>query len=325
MQKLCYLATIAVLANFLSLSASAQDAPATVPASFYGTYNLTFQEINPGSPYTSGQQVTMVLRSDNSMCIEDTILTSPIFRNGNTVEGIWVNEAANVEIAVSNLQSAFNEVNVLGKNQAPFYGQLTGSKTSDSEECSGSTATPIVTADMNAIFELAESRLPALFPPGSATLFQDQYVYRFYANTGIYLAFLGDSVLLLGGSFGNQIVNVGNTSFVLSELNKLPAAGSGVDSSDLWNLSITGNIAVLGITQSFSGLTLAGVPAPDLENVQEINEQVQTTLADVASNIGTISIDVLTNAASERSFRVQFSATANGIAVSYDLTYLYTR
>lgn len=178
---------------------------------------------------------------------------------------------------------------------------------------------------MNAIFELAESRLPALFPPGSATLFQDQYVYRFYANTGIYLAFSGDSVLLLGGSFGNQIVNVGNTSFVLSELNKLPAAGGGVDSSDLWNLSITGNIAVLGITQSFSGLTLAGVPAPDLENVQEINEQVQTTLADVASNIGTISIDVLTNSASERSFRVQFSATANGIAVSYDLTYLYTK
>lgn len=106
MQKLSYLATIAILANFLSLSASAQDAPATVPASFYGTYNLTFQEINPGSPYTSGQQITMVLRSDNSMCIEDTILTSPIFRNGNTVEGIWVNEAANVEIAVSNLQSA---------------------------------------------------------------------------------------------------------------------------------------------------------------------------------------------------------------------------
>lgn len=325
MQKFCYLTIIAMLANFLSLSASAQDAPATVPASLLGTYSLTFQEMNSGSPFSSGQQVTMVLRSDNSMCIADSILTSPIFRNGNTVEGIWVNEAANIEITVSNLQSAFNEVNVLGKNLTPFYGQFTGSKTSESQDCSGSTAVPTATADMNAIFELAESRLPALFPPGSATLFQDQYVYRFYANTGIYLAFSGDSVLLLGGSFGNEIVNVGNTSFVLSELNKIPAPGGGIEGVELWNLSITGNVVVLGITQSFSNLSLEGVPAPDLENVQEINEQVQTTLADVASSIGQISIDVLTNTASERSFRVQFSATANGISVSYDLTYLYTK
>lgn len=321
-------------ALFLSSFATAQtESPATVPDSFVGTYTLTYDLINNGGPFAANQEVTLVLGADNTLCIDGQSLSNPVFRGGNQVEAIWKDEANGFELAVSNFTGEFNEVNVTGPNFSPFYGQLSGSKTSDSKACGDSSngsggTTPEVTAEMNAVFAAAESKLAAIFPPGQQTQFQDQYVYRFYPSTGVYLAFADGGVYLLGGQFGGAIVSVGSTQFVLNELNNLPDPGvdTGAGGVDLWTLAISGTFDTnLVQNLAFSGITLTDVPAPDLSNTDEINEEINTTLAGVATGISSISITVVENSANRRAFDVSFSATAQGLLVSYNLRYDYTR
>jgi len=279
--------------------------------------------------------VTLVLGADNSLCINGQTLNNPVFRNGNQVEAIWKDETNGFEVAVSNFTGSFNEVNVTGANFSPFYGQLGGSKTSDSTTCgagsgngSGGAGTPEVTANMNAIFAAAESKLPAIFSPGQQTQFQDQYVYRFYPNTGVYLAFADGSVFLLGGEFGQAVVNAGSIQFVLDTLESYPASGTGAGdgSVEVWDLTISGTFDTSLIQNlNFSGITLNGVPAPDLSNTEAINQEIVSTLAGQASGISSISITVVEDSANRRTFDVSFSATTQAGSVSYDLRYDYTR
>ncbi len=310
-------------------NAVAQNTAATVPASFQGTYTTTYDLINNGGPFAQGEEVVFVLGADNSLCINGLTLTDPVHVNGNAVEAIWTDSANNISYAISNFTSTFNEVNVSGPNFSPFYGQLSGSKASDSTDCSGGSSTtttaPEVTAEMTTVFELAESRLGQLFPAGAVTQTLDQYIYRFYESTGIYLAFADGNVLLLGGEFGDAIVNVGTISFVTSELQNFPVVGSG--SADTWNLNISGTFNTAFVQNlAFGGINIAGIPAPDLNNVDAVNQEIVNSLAGVASGISSISFTVIENSASRRAFDVSFSATVSGIGnVTYNLRYDYTR
>ncbi|MCG8412763.1 MAG: hypothetical protein MI746_00975, partial [Pseudomonadales bacterium] len=163
------------------------ESPATIPASFAGTYDLTYTEFNAGGPFVNGSAVSLVINSDGTLCINDLTLSNPVLQNGNPAEAIWKDESAGFNYAVSNLQSSFNEVNV-GTSDNMFLGQLSGSKTSDSVAC-GVSGPVEVTDAMNAVFDLAEVKVPEYFPGGAITLFFENYVYRFYPQTGIYLAF----------------------------------------------------------------------------------------------------------------------------------------
>jgi hypothetical protein len=318
---------LGLVALLFATSASAQNTAATVPDSFLGTYTATYELINNGGPFSQGEEVTFVLGANNTLCINGQTLTDPVHVNGNTIEGVWTDSSTNVSYAISNFTSTFNEVNISGPNFSPFYGQLSASKTSDSTSCSGgsTTTTPEITAEMTTIFELAESRLGQLFPSGAVTQTLDQYVYRYYESTGIYLAFADGNVLLLGGECGDAIVNVGPIRFVTSELQKLPAVGGG--SVETWNLSISGSFNTPFIQNlTFGGINLAGVPAPDLTNVEAVNQEIVNSLAGVASGISSISFTVVENSASRRAFDVSFSATVTGIGnVTYNLRYDYTR
>lgn len=300
------------------------ETAATVPASFVGTYNLTYSMSAAGGPFSNSQAVTLVVGSDNSLCVDGKTLSSPVLRNGNAHEAIWKDTSASVEYALSSLVNGFNEVNVGGLNGSPFYGQLQGSKSSDSTSCS-SASTPTVTTSMTQIFELAESKLANFFPPGATTLFLDSYVYRFYEATGIYLAFADGNVFLLGGGFGEAVVSAGTISSVLTALDVYEVSGGSTGSTDLWNLSISGTVTVLGNTVNFAGINLTSIPAPNLDNTSEINQEINSTLEGVASSISSIAITVVNNGSSQRTFDVQFNATANGVAVSYNLRYDYTK
>ena len=70
---------------------------------------------------------------------------------------------------------------------------------------------------------------------------------------------------------------------------------------------------------------MTDIPAPDLSNTDEINEEITTTLAGVATGISSISINVVENSANRRIFEVSFSANTQAGSVSYDLRYDYTR
>ena len=193
-----------------------------------------------------------------------------------------------------------------------------------------------VTDDMNTVFSLAELKVPEYFPSGSITLFQDQYVYRFYPATGIYLAMADGNVFVLGGAFGDAIVDAGSISSIIAtlEARETPADSGSSDtggSSTLWDLNISGTVTTttfgIGNTINFQGLAVEDIPAPDLSNTDEINQEIISSLDGIASGISNISITVVNNSDSRRTFEVSFnaSAIAAGVSVSYQLTYDYTR
>lgn len=331
-------ALVAVLQLVGSVVLAQSETPATIPASFAGTYDLTYSEINAGGPFVNGSAVSLVINSDGTLCINDLELSNPVLQNGNPAEAIWKDETAGFNYAVSNLQSSFNEVNVATSDNS-FLGQLSGSKSSDSVACGVSGPVEITDA-MNSVFDLAELKVPEYFPGGAITLFFENYVYRYYPQTGIYLAFADNNVFLLGGAFGDAIVDAGSISSVMStlEARETPAdsgssdAGdSGGSSLELWDLTISGNVTTttfgIGNTIAFQGLVANDVPAPDLSNTEEINQEIISSLDGIASGISNISITVVTDSATERTFNVSFSATAlaPGVSISYDLTYAYRR
>ncbi|MCG8413208.1 MAG: hypothetical protein MI746_03215, partial [Pseudomonadales bacterium] len=166
------------------------------------------------------------------------------------------------------------------------------------------------------------------------------YVYRFYPQTGIYLAFADNNVFLLGGAFGDAIVDAGSISSVMStlEARETPTdsgssgdGNSGGSSLELWDLTISGNVTTttlgIGNTIAFQGLVANDVPAPDLSNTEEVNQEIISSLDGIASGISNISITVVTNTDSQRTFNVSFSASAlaPGVSISYELTYDYRR
>lgn len=204
---------------FATLASAQTETPATIPANLVGTYEATYSHFGPatGSPFSNGDTANFVVGADNTLCINNLTLSNPVLRNGNGHEAIWKDEAAGVEYALSSLITGFNEVNIAGNNATPFYGQVRGSKVSDSTTCSTQSG-GTVTQEMNTVFDLAESKLADLFPSGAVTQFQEDYVYRLY-STGIYLAFQGGNVFLLGGSFGDSITEAGSISSVISYLN----------------------------------------------------------------------------------------------------------
>jgi hypothetical protein len=334
---------LTILSLLVSHSLLAQtETPATVPASLVGTYETTYASFNASSPFATGDKFTLVIGSDNSLCVNGLALSNPVFSNGNTAEGIWKDAANSLEYAVSNFGTGFNEVNVLGPNRSPFYGQLSGSKVSDATACgtaseptttttTTTTTAPVITDAINQVFALAESKLAAIFPSGAVTLTFEQYVYRFYPSTSVYMAFANDAVFLLGGSFGEAIVNIGSVSTVLASLEALevdvPATGNTGGSVVLWNLSISGSLnSTFAQNIVFAGINLGSVPAPDLSNTSEVNNEITNTLAGIASGVSSISITVVNNTDTRRTFDVSFGATLAGLgAVTYNLRYDYTR
>ena len=65
------------------------------------------------------------------------------------------------------------------------------------------------------LFARAESEFAAYFPSKQATRGFDGWAYRYYPETGIYLAVIGSGVYVLGGAFGSEVVRLGEiTQFV---------------------------------------------------------------------------------------------------------------
>lgn len=309
------------------------EAPATVPASFVGTYETTFESFSQSSPLATGAKATLIIGSDNSLCVNGVKLTNPVFLNGNPQEAYWKDSASSLNYAVSNFSTGFNEVNVFGADNTPFYGQLKGSKVSDSGSCQASSTTPVATDTINQIFALAESKLAQFFPSGAITATLDQYVYRFYPSTKVYLAFANDAVFLLGGPFGEAVVNAGSISTVLASLEAIetptePTTGGG-STVELWNLAISGSFTAttpFPINTAFPAITLTDIPVPDLNDFDALSREVNSSLDGVVSGVSSLTINVINNTSTQRTFDVSFGATFQGLgAVTYNLRYDYTR
>ncbi len=197
------------------------------------------------------------------------------------------------------------------------------------------TSNPTASELITQVFSLAETKLPEFFPGGAITLTFEGYTYRFYPQTAIYLAVADNAVYLLGGAFGQSIVNVGPLSTVLATLEtyETPSTGGTVTTppaTTLWNLSISGSLSVSvipGFPQNiaFENIMLNGIPAPDLNDTNAITSEINKSLDGVATGISLISITVVNNTDSRRTFDASFSATISTGAVTYNLRYDYTR
>jgi hypothetical protein len=56
-----------------------------LPASITGTWQLTFEDAQSGSPITNGVSVDMTLNSNGAVCVADLLLIQPVVAQGNAV------------------------------------------------------------------------------------------------------------------------------------------------------------------------------------------------------------------------------------------------
>ena len=321
-------------AGLLSTTAFAADTPATIPTSFLGTYNLTYDNAQTGSPVANGTAVEVVIAANNTLCLGGYTLTNPVIRNGNGHEAIWTEGSLGIEISLSSLLNGFNEINV-GPTGGGFYGQLKGSKSSTSTTGCGAVTTPAPDmTKINELFALAQAKFAQYFPSSANAVNQelDGFIYRAYPD-GIYLAINNGDVYVMGGTFGNEPSKQGSLEAILSELSgtnvdiDIPDAAQGD-----YKLVVTGNIitTVAGITipVTFPAITIDKIAAPSSTDIDDIREAVKKALTDI-NFVGTINVSEVSSTSSDFSFKIEFkgSVTSNGVTSTsdYKLNYAYTK
>lgn len=313
-------------AGLLSSAAFAQDTAATIPTSFLGTYNLTYDNAQTGSPVANGTAVQVVIAANNTLCLGGYTLTNPVIRNGNGHEAIWTEGSLGIEISLSSLLNGFNEINV-GPTGGGFYGQLKGSKSSTSTTGCGAVTTPAPDmTKINELFALAQAKFAQYFPSSANAVNQelDGFIYRAYPD-GIYLAINNGDVYVMGGTFGNEPSKQGSLEAILSEL-----AGTDVDidipdaAQGDYKLVVSGDITVLGIKSSFGGITIDKIAAPSATDIPGIRDAVKASLKDI-NFVGTIEVSEVTTTDSAFSFRIAFTGTSSGVNINYNLLYNYTK
>lgn len=323
-------------AALASTAALAQETPATVPSSFEGTYELTYDYAQAGSPISNGTAVTVVIAPGNTMCVGGYTLTNPVLRNGNQHEAIWKESTVGIELALSSLVNGYNEINV-NSTSGTWWGQLRGSKTSTSTTGCGSTTTP--TPDLtkiNELFTKAQEKFAQYFPASANAVNQtlEGYTYRHYPSTGMYLAIADGKVYVMGGEYGNSPKEAGTLDAILSELSgttvEVPTVT--IPEGD-YRLKVTGSLELtspVAFTQTFGDsnpmLTIDKIGAPKSSDLDDIRDSVKKSLEDNGVTIiGTINVSEVSAAGAEFSFVIEFSGSSSGSSGTYKLKYVYTK
>ncbi len=323
--------TAAALASS-SFVAAQTTAPATIPTSFQGTYNMTYANAQANSPLPNGATATMVLTSDGVLCIADYVLTKPVLENGNPAEAIWSAPEAGVKLAVSNINTGnFNEVNVATMNNV-WLGQLQGSKVSNNTDCGISGGNPNFT-DVNKIVELAEEKFGDIFPSGALSytyrIIQGN-IHRAYASTQVNLVINNGGVFVSGGQFGSTPVSVGTLASVIAQLTGQDVTPD-IPEGD-FNLTISGTVQaiVLGFAgpQTPISITLEKIPAPNANDINALENAIRDAMKD-AGTINSLVVTTVSVSSSKVIFDVTFSGTAQSAAgpvtSNYVLRYEYTK
>src|SRR5690606_8863942 len=134
------------------LVSQAQAQAVDIPASVSGTYVLTYDFVQSGSPFTKGTVKTFVLNgTTDTMCVDGASLGAGYYRSGSGSEMLW-NGGNGVYYALSlRNDNAFNEINVYSPSDSGsnWKGQFPGPGTySSAIDCSGGTGAVLsLTAD----------------------------------------------------------------------------------------------------------------------------------------------------------------------------------
>jgi hypothetical protein len=203
------------------------------------------------------------------------------------------------------------------------------------------------TADMTALFDLAAQLYPSLFTAATSTgVSADGYLYRFYANSGIWVGIKNGLVHLKGGAFGNAYTSRGSIAAVSAQLraalNPAPTptptptpsvtptptptpvpTPTPTPVTGLYDLTVSGKISMNGMLLDIPAITLLDVPAPGAADHKAFEDAVKSM---GASNISGLTVELISNTSARIAYRVRFNATLTGLgSVSYDLTYDYVK
>ncbi len=326
------LACASLLATtFFSAATLAQTTPATVPSSFLGTYQLTYESFSPSSPIASNTKLQLVLAPGGVMCVAGYNLTNPYQKAGNTVETFWTESKSGISLAVASVNGNFHEINVL--SGSTFVGQMNGSKISTSTSCTGTPVTPaapvVDPAKIEQVFTQAQQKLAQYFPStgASATQKNGDYTYRFYQGTGIYLAINNGEVYVMGGAFGNTPVKQGPLETILSELTKMQVSIPAIPSGDA-KLVITGRVGTSGINVDIGAITLDNVPMVAGNDVDSVKKAVEDQYK-TAGITGNIAVTLISSSSTQTVFNIKFNGVINQsgftMTQNYDITYTYTK
>jgi hypothetical protein len=206
-----------LLVGLLGTTAQAQD----IPASASGTYTLTYAFAQSGSPFTNGTVKTFVLNgTTDTLCVDGVSLGTGYTQSGSS-EIFW-NGGGGVYYAVSfKASGALNEVNVNSPTDSGsnWKGQFPGPGTfSSSVTCAA--AAPTLTADQQAVIDIAAGLYPDLFL-GAGTVGSAQgYTYQPFSS-GVIVGFKDGQLYVTGGPFGSAIEPKGSVAAVTANLTSL--------------------------------------------------------------------------------------------------------
>ena len=266
-------------------------------------------------------------------------MSNPVLRNGNGHEAIWVNSSNNQEFAFSSLITGFNEVNVMVNST--FAGQLRGSKSSDVTTCeagSGSAGAITLTADASSVISLAEEIYGSLFGTGAVMGETKGYTYRFYPTSKIYVGFKDGRVYIVGGPFGDKILDKGPATGVITALNnakiKLEASSNGNSSTTIegsvegtggeWDLTISGTSSTFGFVVNIPSLVVNNITLDNPASQSEIEKLITDTYTDLGT-ISNLKVVIINNTSSHVQLDVSYSAVVQGVTSTYDMHYDFVK
>lgn len=198
---------------FLSLGSGAPvhaqltGAAASIPASMFGTFELTMEGATPRSPYPDGTTANVTIAIDGALCAPGLRIEQPFTKAGDTGTLYWSDADVGLEFSLD-LDGAFTGFGVGGVN-GTRYGTLTGERADATDPCDYHSR----------FFELAEASYPELFPESIFVLTRltPTSFYRFYSSTGVFLGIADDVAYARGGPYVGTVV--------LGDVRRLVAGG----------------------------------------------------------------------------------------------------
>lgn len=296
----------------------------TVPASSRGTYAMSFASSTLFSPFSDGTTAQVVMDALGNLCFDGVPLGTPIARQSSPNIAFWDN--ANLGLSFSldlNTLSATDMSLSVGSANGIAFSTLSGSRTSLQSTCGGNVTTDLTLA--NQLFGLAELYYSNLFPASSLSFSQSNGVFisRYYPSTKMTLVVEGETVSVMGGTYGTSLVTVGQLNALIAQITKenIPAA-------PIYDLRITGTGQVIMLNTSIPqkvDIKDYNLVLPDSTNNTALVDFVRKSFASTLIKIDSVSINSVVSTATQLVFNASVSGATSTKTSTYDLVYTFSK
>ena len=297
---------------------------ATVPASSRGTYNMSFASSTQFSPFSDGATAQVVMDALGNLCFDGVPLGKPTARQASPNIAFWDNASLGLSFSLdlSTLSATDMSLSV-GSTTGIAFSTLSGNRTSLQSTCGGNVSTDLTLA--NQLFGLAEQYYANLFPASSLSFSQSNGVFisRYYPSTKMTLYVEGETVSVMGGTYGTSLVPVGQLSALIAQITKdnTPAA-------PIYDLRITGTGQVIMLNTSIPqkvDIKDYNLVLPDSTNNTALIDFVRKSFASTLIKIDSVSINSVVSTSTQLVFNASVSGATSTKTSTYDLVYTFSK